>query len=196
MHFVIQGCQLTKIFKPTNRILTTLYIKIFYPIPSSKEPSSKYQNIIKEIIAQVMQRSTIHRIIQEFPGHWRRKGVYIILSIRVNTTTRVATRSRKYIQPSPVQTNQGVRLRGGRKEFSEPEWYRFSLCVTRLCVRRLVCCLGPWTPFPLSFPSSFPLFPAVEIRGTEKEIDICIHRIRNKRIVVALYILCEYFYEE
>lgn len=40
---------------------------------------------------------------------------------------------------------------------SEPEWYLFSLCVTRLCVRRLVCCLPPPPPPPLPF--SFPVPP-------------------------------------
>lgn len=46
------------------------------------------------------------------------------------------------------------------KKSSEPEWYLFSLCVTRRCVRRLVCCLPPLLPFSFPFPPPFPPFPA------------------------------------
>lgn len=77
----------------------------------------------------------------------------------------------------------------------EPEWYLFSLWVTRRCVRRLVWCLLPLPspptpppplpllPLPLPFPPSLPPFPAKD-RNTYKHYEIiwkyvCIYMYRK-----------------
>jgi hypothetical protein len=62
-----------------------------------------------------------------------------------------------------IETRRNMRcynvLKTEMRKMSEPEWYLFSLCVTRRCVRRLVCCLPPPPP-PLPLPPSFPPLPA------------------------------------
>ncbi|KAJ3663779.1 hypothetical protein Zmor_008006 [Zophobas morio] len=71
-----------------------------------------------------------------------------------------------WCQPSPSHTIETrtcvtVKMLKIEMEMSEPEWYLFSLCVTRRCVRRLVCCLPPPPPPPpLPLPPSFPPPPA------------------------------------
>lgn len=93
---------------------------------------------------------------------------------KLSTTTTI----KQQIHQNNQEIQRAIRrcLRCNLMDF-EPEWYLFSLCVTRRCVRLLVCCLAALIPpLPFPFPLSFPPLPAKQ-QSTSKWQLQCVNKL-------------------